>query len=393
MNSMKAFRKHLFGATARRTLQAVIAVAALIPAAATAADLPDNATQKAAMNPSMDPSMDHVAMPVIPASLTWVMTAPAGGWMFNYNPTFMRMGGVYVGSSTQSPATIATTIPSGMTHPAGGKAVPTDWRIIPTSMDMQMHMFNGMYGVTDALTIMASGSYVSKSMDMTSFSGMSGTTVLGQSSGTTDGLGDTMFGAEYKLYQDSMNRVVIGLMASAPTASITRQVSMLSPKTGTDMLMRAPYGMQSGTGTWDLLPDVAYLGVYGPWSWGAAYRGRFALDYNANGWRFGDLHEFHGWGAYQWTPWFATTGHVIGTTQDHIHGADANINGLSPMVDPLDYGGQRVTLLGGFVVSGAPLGYGNASLALEAGAPVYQHLNGPQLGQDWQVTLSARVMF
>ena len=154
MNSMKVRRKHLPGATARRTLQAVVAVAALIPAVATAADLPDNATQKAAMNAPMDPSMDHMAMPVIPASLTWVMTAPAGGWMFNYNPTFMHMGGVYVGSSTQSPATIATTIPSGMTHTMmmGGVKVtmPTMWRIIPTSMDMQMHMFNGMYGVTDA---------------------------------------------------------------------------------------------------------------------------------------------------------------------------------------------------------------------------------------------------
>ncbi len=385
---MKAFREFLLGAVAGRALQAVFAFGALTPIASRAADLPSTKDEPA-------PPMDHaaMAMPVIPATLTWVMTAPAGGFMFNYNPMFMHMDGDYVGSSKLSPSTIATTIPSGQTHVMKGVTMPTMWRIIPTSMDMQMQMFNAMYGITDKLTIMASTSYVEKSMKMTSFSGMMGSTVLGQSSGATDGLGDTMFGAEYKLYQDHMNRIVVGLMVSAPTGSITRQVSMLSPMTGMNMIMRAPYGIQSGTGTWDLMPDIAYLGVLGPWSWGAAYRGRFALDNNADGWRFGDLHEFHAWGAYQWTPWFATTGHVVGTTQDHIHGADANIVGLSPMASPLDYGGQRVSLLGGVVLSGAPLGFANGSLAVEAGAPVYQHLNGPQLGQDWQVTLSVRVMF
>ena len=287
---MKAFRKLILGAAAQRVLQAVVAVGVLTPVISNAADLPSAKDEPV-------PPMDHaaMAMPVIPATLTWVMTAPAGSFMFNYNPMFMHMDGDYIGSSAVSPSTIATSIPSGSTHTMtmGGMKVtmPTMWRIIPTSMDMQMQMFNGMYGVTDSLTIMASGSYVSKSMNMTSFSGMMGSTVLGQSSGTTDGLGDTMFGAEYKLYQDSVNRIVVGLMASAPTGSITRQVSMLSPMTRMNMIMRAPYGMQSGTGTWDLLPDVAYLGVLGPWSWGAAYRGRFALDTNADGWRFGDLHE------------------------------------------------------------------------------------------------------
>ena len=75
MNSTNIFREVLFGPTARRTLQTMIAVAALIPAIAAADDLPYSATHKAAADPSMEHGM---AMPVIPASLTWVMTAPAG---------------------------------------------------------------------------------------------------------------------------------------------------------------------------------------------------------------------------------------------------------------------------------------------------------------------------
>ena len=33
------------------------------------------------------------------------------------------------------------------------------YRIVPTSMDMQMHMFHAMYGVTDWLNIMVMASY------------------------------------------------------------------------------------------------------------------------------------------------------------------------------------------------------------------------------------------
>ena len=37
--------------------------------------------------------------------------------------------------------------------------------VAPTSMDMEMHMFNVMYGITDEITAMVMVPYISKSMD------------------------------------------------------------------------------------------------------------------------------------------------------------------------------------------------------------------------------------
>jgi hypothetical protein len=341
--------------------------------------------------------MDAMNMgPPPPSSLNWTTVAGAGQFMLGYTPTFMGMSGNYIGTSSVSASEIATTVPSGQTHSMMmmGKMVtmPTMLRIVPDSMDMQMHMFNAMYGVTENLTIMAMTSYVAKSMSMTTFNGMMGSTVLGTSSGTTDGLGDSMVGVNYRVYHDAINSVVAGLNLTLPTGSATRQITMLSPM-ASYMFMRAPYGMQTGSGSVSLVPSLAYSGHLGRWSWGLAYRGFYPMDYNSEGYRWGALSEFHGWGGYTLFPNITTTLHVVGSTQDRIHGADAQIYGLSQNANPLYYGGQKVRLLGGVEIGGGLWGYAKSSISVEAGGPIYQSLNGPQLGESWQVTISGRVMF
>jgi hypothetical protein len=353
----------------------------------------------AADDSPMTATMDHGAMtmgPPPPASLNWTSVAGAGQFMLGYTPTFMGMSGNYIGTSKVSDSTIATTIPSGQTHSMMmmGKmmTMPTMLRIVPDNMDGQMHMFNAMYGVTENLTIMAMTGYVEKSMSMTTFKGMMGSTVLGTSSGTTNGITDTMVGLNYRVYHDAINSVVAGLNLNLPTGSQTQQITMLSPM-GSTMIMRAPYGMQTGSGSVMLVPSLAYSGFLGRWSWGLAYRGFYPLDNNSEGYRWGALSEFHGWGGYTLFPNVTTTIHVVGSTQDNISGKDPQIMGLSQNANPLYYGGQMVRLLGGAEIGGAAWGYAKSSLSVEAGGPIYQNLNGPQLGQSWQVTVSARVMF
>lgn len=57
------------------------------------------------------------------------------------------------------------------------------------------------------------------------------------------------------------------------------------------------------------------------------------------------------------------------------------------------YGGERLDLLGGIEVAGHEFGLGHTKFAIEAGAPVYQDLNGPQLGSNWQLNASFGIMF
>jgi hypothetical protein len=312
----------------------------------------------------------------------------AGKFMFSYTPMFMHMEGNYIGSSEVSPQTIVTTVPSNMKM----GMMREMYRIVPSSMDVQSHMFHAMYGVTDWLNVMVMGSYVYKTMNMTTFAGATGTTILGTSRASTSGFGDTSVSALWRLYQDQMHHLHLNLGLSLPSGSTTETVTMLSPM-NTFMTMRANYGMQLGTGTVDFLPGVTYTGHLDQWSWGAAYRGRLALDNNVEGYHYGFQQVLTGWGGYTWMPGITTTARVAGSTADRIHGADPLITGLMQGTNPYFYGGKSIELFGGLEIAGAPFGLGATNLAIEGGGPVFQELNGPQLGRAWQINVALRAGF
>ena len=90
-------------------------------------------------------------------------------------------------------------------------------------------------------------------------------------------------------------------------------------------------------------------------------------------------------------PRVTTTFRADGMIWGPIRGSDPAIMGLMQGTNPAFYGGQRVNLFGGLELNGAPVGLRNVNLAVEGGAPVYQYLNGPQLGMDWQLNVALRI--
>jgi hypothetical protein len=366
---------------------------------ALADDLPSPVVTKdpaAAGNASAMTMGSHGDHNDIPAGVHGAAMVGAGQFMVSYTPSLMGMAGNYIGSNRVSPDTIVTTIPvPGMMAPAmGGMGMggmtPQFYRIVPQSMFTDMQMLHAMYGVTNWLDLMVMANYTTKSMTMTTYAGMSGTKVLGSSTASTEGFGDTITTSLWRLYDDPINHVHLNLGLSLPSGSTTDNVNMLSPM-GAMMTMRANYGMQLGTGTVDFAPGLTYTGHLAQWSWGAAYRGRFPLDNNAEGYRYGNFNDLTAWGGYTWIPGVTTTFRADANYQDNIHGADALITGLMQGTNPLFYGGTHVNLFGGVEFDCTRIGMRNTHLAIEGGAPVYQNLNGPQLGQDWQVNLALRV--
>ena len=79
---------------------------------------------------------------------------------------------------------------------------------------------------------------------------------------------------------------------------------------------------------------------------------------------------------------------VAGITRENIDGADAGLRipaAVIPTADPSLRGGDRIDVFGGinfYLRNGILKGH---RFAIEAGAPVYQDLDGPQLGTDWQI--------
>ncbi|MEL7454876.1 MAG: transporter, partial [Pseudomonadota bacterium] len=115
-----------------------------------------------------------------------------GEFMLSYRYMWMQMSGSRIGTNSVTPEEIVTTVPNRF---AGTPGQPPTLRVVPTDMTMQMHMFGGMYGLTDRVTLLAMTAYVRNEMDHITFQGGMGTDVLGTFTTSSDGIGDTMVGA------------------------------------------------------------------------------------------------------------------------------------------------------------------------------------------------------
>jgi hypothetical protein len=359
----------------------VAAIAMLVSGAAYAADLSAPDSLKDAPGLAGDAQGGNVHA-TIPAGVSGGAMVGQGQGMLMYMPMSMSMEGNFVGTGKVPAATILAT--------PNRESGPAFLRMVPESMDAQMHAFGVTYGVTDAINVMVMGNYTDKDMTMTTYN-MMGKVALGTRTYSTDGFGDVSVTGLFRLYEDGFNHVHVNLGLSLPSGDTTAQITMLSPM-GTNMTMRATYGMQLGTGTYDLLPGITYTGNKELWSWGAAYRARIALD-SDQGYHWGDSHQVTGWLGYTVLPGVTATARIAGTVQAKIDGKDPEIFGAMQGANPAWYGGERIDLFGGIEIAGHEFGLGHTRLAIEAGAPVYQNLNGPQIGENWQLNAMLAVRF
>jgi hypothetical protein len=309
---------------------------------------------------------------------------PTGKIVVSFLPSFTLMQGSRIGARAVSSPYLVTHVISPYT-PVGTNVL----RLAPRSLSIDTQGFAVAYGLNSDVTLFASTAVIEKAVDMQAFKGLGGSTSLGFSTGRTAGLGDTTVAAIVRVAHDRTNRLNLNVGLSLPTGSTTDLITLLLPN-GTSPAKRGFYAMQPGTGTVDALLGAAYSGVKGPWSWGLAYRARVPLDRNAQGWAYGDLHEANAWAGYTWLPGLETTARLNGTVQGRIQGEDPGIRGYAQGADPYFYGGEQVSLYGGVIVGGRFVGVPAAQFGVEAGAPVYQRLNGPQLGRAWQVNVALK---
>jgi hypothetical protein len=310
-----------------------------------------------------------------------------GEWMLSYRYMHMDMQGNKIGTSDVSNAQILQ-VPNRF-------GAPPFLRIIPTRMDMDMHMLGAMYAPTDNLTLMVMGNYLDKEMDHLTYN-MAGTSVIGGFTVNTEGWSDTKVGGLYRLYDDRYhNHVHLNLGLSLPTGSITERSDIFTPMMGGSIAnVRVPYAMQLGTGTFDLLPGLTYTGRSGDLSWGAQYRAEIRLeDENDEGYAWGDKHAVTGWLAYEWAPWISTSVRLDASTQGAIDGIDPNIAGPVQTANPAFYGGEEVDAYFGVNLAGQSGVIRGHRLALEVGTPIYQDLNGPQMETDWTLMLGWQKAF
>ncbi len=277
-------------------------------------------------------------------------------------------------------------------HVAGDRAIAVNGcgnnrkcTLAPSHMDMHMHMFDLMVAPTDWLNLMLMPQFVDMNMSQRSLAGIKPPETHNHETG---GIGDTSFYAMVKLFDIPGHHLHTAMGISAPTGDVGIKLKAGGHhggkrySDGTGGFIH--YGMQLGSGTWDLKPSVTYTGQADQWFWGAQLNGTVRLeDKNASGFTFGDVFQSSAWGGYNLFSWLSASVRGVYTEQGKIKAGFNEPHVMTSPVDlPFNYGGRYWDV--GFGLSAAvPSGdlAGNR-LSFEWLQPVSDDVNGYQLRRE-----------
>ena len=289
----------------------------------------------------------HHAGPDAPVGVMDSHIHPEGGWMVSYSAMQMKMKG-------NLDATRRVSVPL------------SGYMASPLSMDMTMHMLGVMYGYSENVTIMAMLPVQSYSMDH--MVNMNGNLFTTESSAA----GDLKLSMLFKTSDHWLSRAGLNI----PTGSIDEK-DIIPASNG--KAVQLPYPMQPGSGSVDLTAGITYIGNNAQNSWGTQVSVVVRVNENARDYRLGNQIELNSWYSYGLTRQSSVSIRIKLQNWENISGADSALNPAAvPTADPELRAGTRADIL---------LGYNyklNSDLLIgvEAGAPVYQSLDGPQLETD-----------
>lgn len=294
-----------------------------------------------------------------------MMMGMKGVFSFAYKAARMKMEGSRSGTNRLSNAEVLTSFP-----------------ITPVRMIRYMHMFSGMYGWSNDLTLMVMAPYFDISMKHLTRTGVNFTTKSG-------GIGDVSLKGMYRVLRSGNHEFLVSGGVSLPTGSIDE-----TDTTPAGANQPLPYAMQPGSGTFDLLPGATYRGRAGAYSWGGQAGAVLRLGRNDADYSFGDRYRVSAWGARRWIDWLSTSLRVNYENRGNVDGADARLNpAIVPTANPDLLGGDRVDLIAGANFTGTAGVIKGQRLFIEFGAPIYQNIDGPQLEVDWVLSAGVKLRF
>lgn len=263
-------------------------------------------------------------------------------------------------------------------------------RLVPTYMDMRMHMLDLMYAPTKWLNVMLMPTFMDMDMNLRRLQGAPpakpGTHEHNAAAGHETGVvGDTYFSSLIKLLDIHGHWLHVSLGFSAPTGKVDIENRRIFRADGG----LTHFGMQMGSGTWDFMPSITYTGEYSRWTWGAQLSGIKRLEEkNKSGYRLGDMFQATTWGGFDLTRWLTATVRGAYTIQGEVQRDFDSYNArIGPMDFPSNYGGQFWDV--GFGVKAHVPGgrFSGNRLGFEWIQPVRSDFNGFQV--DRQGMLSA----
>jgi len=284
-----------------------------------------------------------------------IMIGRAGKWMVGYQYMFEKLDGLLDGARGISQADVLTR-----------------FETTPTDMTMHMQMGMLMYAPTDAFSVMAMLPHMKMSMGELHRDGT-------RSTERSSGIGDLELRGLYSLYQakNLRHRILANVGVGVPTGSVN-QVDGEG--------IRTEYSMQTGSGTFSLLPGVAYLGQALPWSWGTAVNAIMRLGRNEHAYRLGNRYEASMWVARQLTHLVSLSTGANGEFWNKIHGSDSLLDPADePTKDSNRQGGKRLSTSVQITLHPASGLFKDQQFFVQGETPLVQSLDGPQLKERYRL--------
>lgn len=291
----------------------------------------------------------------MPADFDRARLIPGGEWQVGYRYDFASRGSNRTGTRRES---ISRVFERGFTRAA-------------YSQDIEVHRMELLYAPFDRLTLGVRLPYLKIETRYRSSDGSSFTT-------ESEGVGDLEFSGRLRFTRKGTESFNLHLALQAPTGTVTEKGR--TPPSGRE---RLPYDEQVGTGTWNILPGITYLGNHRGTSWGLQVGADFTLGNNEEGWSRGDSWHAGGWLGQRWFDLVTSVVTVRWQEWSDVNGRDGDIRRSWPSGDPNLYGGAHLVL--GSTLELAIPGLRGQRLSIDASWPVYQSLDGPQLEGRWRL--------
>lgn len=296
----------------------------------------------------------------------------SGEWMLAYRFMVMDMKGLQTGTTALETADVLK-----------------DFMLVPTQMDMKMHMFGVMFAPHDKFTLMGMANYQQRYMEM---EGAHKHTTgqhshpVGKHKMSSSGIGDVKLESLLKLWKTDNLNLIGNIGVSIPTGSIEQ--------TGMDE-NTLPYPMQLGSGSFEGGPGVTLFGYHNNWSYGCQLIGIFPLHKNSSEYRHGNSVNSTVWGARKFSNWLSFGGRLLLMHSGQITGSHPNLNvNMSPSHRPDFRGSTQVDVA---VSSNLMIPVGTIlagqKLAVEFLMPIYQKFTGTQLKNTWSLILGWQYAF
>ena len=278
---------------------------------------------------------------------------------------------------------------------------PIDRIIVPQKMNMEMHMLHYMVGWKENITFYVMPMWVVNTMEVTPYivpggEGAGNVVQFPNQRRTNNGFGDLPFGALWKFHhdEDKQSEWILNIGLSAPTGDIDGKTD--SPVPGSMMPVEFPYPMRLGTGSWMARPGLTYRRYTDTTSLGAQLQADIALAKGAGGYAASDKYRLSGWFSKIISD-DRTWAYIL-----RIEGLwVSDYRGVDPQLEVMEMAGSTMAEMNpaanGAFQGGRSLNFGygiikslsdGSRVNLEITHPVYQNLNGIQMGTGSSVAVS-----